>query len=78
LKYLFQIVIFAGIACGFIFPQLQACKRVVPWMVGCVVFLNFFEMRLSWQRFFRRELLVSWCIMCCRMGYMRGSASGSY
>lgn len=59
MKYLFQIVIFGGIACGFIFPQLQACKRVVPWMVGCVVFLNFFEMRLSWQRFFRRELLVT-------------------
>jgi len=59
LKYLFHIVIFSGIALGFIFPQLQVYKLSIPWMVGLVLFLNFLETKLKWQRFFRGELLVT-------------------
>jgi len=59
LKYLFYLAVFAGILCGVVFPQLEICKPVIPYLIGFMLFLNFLEIKPEWNRLLRREVLFT-------------------
>ena len=43
LMYLFYLVLFSGIGCGLLFPQLGGYRHAVPYFIGSTLFLNFLE-----------------------------------
>lgn len=59
MKYFIYVVILLGIVCGVMFPGLGAYRRAVPYLIGFLLFMNFFEIQVLWQRLFRVELLVT-------------------
>ena len=70
MMYLFYIVIFSGIGCGLLFPQLGGYRHAVPYFIGFTLFLNFLEITVMWDKFFRVQLCVTFLLSALIMPFL--------
>ncbi len=45
--------------CGILLPQLNVAKPAIPYLIGLMLAINFYEIEFRWKKFIRRELLVT-------------------
>jgi hypothetical protein len=70
MMYLFYLVLFSGIGCGFLFPQLGAYRYAVPYFIGFTLFLNFLEITVRWDKFLRVQLCVTFLLSTFIMPFL--------
>ncbi|KON26577.1 hypothetical protein AC481_06915, partial [miscellaneous Crenarchaeota group archaeon SMTZ-80] len=59
MKYLIYVSAAAGIASGLLLPQAGELTAFIPYFIGFMLWLNFLDVQTQWNKFLRKELLVT-------------------
>ena len=59
MKLIIYFVIVAGILCGLFFPKFGDYSSYIPFMILIMLFLNFLDFKIAYNRLLRKELLIT-------------------
>ena len=46
-------------AFGILVPELNVAKPIIPYLIGLLLAVNFYEIEFKWKRFLRWELVIT-------------------
>ena len=62
MKFVFYTVISAAVIAGFLFPRIGNYSSYIPFMIACMLFFNFLDVKIDPLKLLRKELLITFLL----------------
>ena len=59
MQYLIYLITIGGMGFGILIPELNVAKPAIPYLIGLLLAVNFYEIEFKWKRFLRWELVIT-------------------